>query len=38
MHDLPIGLNPSVVKQIVQIVGAVDEDGVELEECTISAV
>ena len=32
VHDLPIGLNPSVAKQIVQIVGAVDEDGVELEE------
>ena len=32
MHDLPIGLNPSVAKQIVQIVGAVDEDGVELDD------
>ena len=32
VHDLPIGLNPSVAKQIVQIVGAVDEDGVELED------
>ena len=32
VHDLPIGLNPSVAKQIVQIVGAMDEDGVELDD------
>ena len=34
VHDLPIGLAPSVAKQIVQIVGTMDEDGVELEEST----
>ena len=32
VHDLPIGLNPSVAKEIVQIVGTVDEDGVELDD------
>ena len=32
MHDLPIGLYPSVAKEIMQIVGVVDEDGVELDD------
>lgn len=33
VHDLPIGLNPCVAKDIVSVARDMDEDGAEMEGC-----
>lgn len=33
MHDLHIGQSPSVARDIVSVVGVVDESGSEMEGC-----